>query len=170
MKHIKLTQGQVAIVDDEDYEWLNQWKWCASYNPKRSVYVAVRKFQAKNGKRKTLLMSRIILGLKVGDKRQADHINHDTLDNRRANLRICTHAENQHNQRAHRFHNGKPCLSQYHGVSWHKAAKKWHARIRNNGKRIYLGCFTSEIAAAQRYNKAATELFGEFACVNKLRG
>ena len=168
MKTIELTRGQVAIVDDEDYEWLNQWKWFAQYTPHTRTYYAARNTPKGKGKQTVLIMARVICGLKRGNKREVDHKNHKSLDNRKVNLRICSHQENSCNQFAHRFHNGKPCTSQYQGVSWHKQTKKWRTRIRIHGKSIWLGLFTSEIAAAQRYNQAAQKLFGKFACPNKI--
>lgn len=89
-----------------------------------------------------------------------DHRFHNTLDNRRCNIRTCTTAQNQHNQRKTRG------LSQYKGVSWHKTNKKWQALIRLNGQRIYLGYFNNEIDAAKAYDKKARELFREFAFTN----
>jgi len=166
MKAIELTQGQVAIVDDEDYEWLNQFKWYAHWNPKAKSFYAVRNSKRINGIQYAILMAREILGLRKGDKQQADHINHDTLDNRRCNLRICTKQQNYMNHRKYRTYAGKKCSSKYSGVYWEKNAKKWRAYIKFNGKLIYLGLFTSEIEAAKTYDAKAKELFGEFANTN----
>ncbi len=97
---ITLTHGQVALVDAADYEWLMQWKWRARANAcwyGRNYYAdSTVKI---DGKWQVLKMHRIILGLEIGDKRHGDHINHDTLDNRRGNLRIVTPAENNRNRR-----------------------------------------------------------------------
>ena len=98
MKKIELTQDQYAIVDDADYDWLNQWKWFA-YKHRRGNFYAARMSPTKNGSRFYIRMSREILGLEHNDKRQGDHIHHNTLDNRRANLRICTNAENLKNRK-----------------------------------------------------------------------
>jgi len=166
MRTIELTQGQVALVNDEDYGGLNQFKWFAVWSPNTKSFYAERHSKTVNGKRHTISMAREVLGLQKGDKRQADHINHDTLDNRRCNLRICTHQQNGMNRRKRRPHAGKKCSSRYSGVCWDKRAKKWRAYIRHNGKRIYLGYFTSEIEAAKAYDKKAKELFGEFANLN----
>ena len=162
MKKIKLTQRQYAIVDDADYEELSKYKWHA-HRRKTGIFYALRWSARKKGKRHLIQMSREILGLKKGDPRQADHVNHITLDNRRDNIRICTNQQNQQNQ--------KPSLnttSQYKGVYWCKQKKRWHARIKINRESKYLGLFTKEKYAAQAYNLAAKRHFGEFALLNKI--
>lgn len=160
MKHIPLTQGKVAIVDDADYEWLNQWKWCA-VKKKSGIFYASR----GQGKA-TIAMHRQILNIPEGA--QADHRNHDGLDNRKCNLRLCTPAENQWNQKPRKG------ISKYKGVcllrgKTHKGKQykdKWRAYIKKNQKTRWLGCFQNEIDAAEAYDKAAKELFGEFAYTN----
>lgn len=92
-----------------------------------------------------------------------DHINGNTRDNRRENLRVCTHAQNLAAGRPAKRANSK---SKYNGVGWNKSANQWMARIRINGKLTYLGCFKDETAAARAYDKAAREHFGEFARLN----
>ena len=165
MKRIKLTQNQYALVDDGDYAELNQWKWQAHYNPHTKSYYTVRTTLAKNGKRKQIGMHRIILN--APKNMQVDHINHNTLDNRKQNLRLCTQSQNQMNQARH-----KKTLSKYKGVDlaeWkykNKVYQYWRARIQINGKPILLGLFKSEIQASRGYDKAAKELFGEFAFIN----
>ncbi|KKN21672.1 hypothetical protein LCGC14_0923000 [marine sediment metagenome] len=155
MKNIKLTQGKFAIVDDADYVWLNQWKWCA-YKPPTGGFYAKRK-----GSGRTILMHRQILGLGPGDKRQGDHIFHNTLDNRRNNLRICTGQENQRNRKPR-----SNTTSGYKGVSWHNRIKKWQVHIQVNRRRKHLGYFVLELDAALAYNKAAKELYGVFVYLN----
>ena len=81
IKKIPLTQDQFAIVDNKDFEWLNQYKWFARWEPHTQGFYAVRHSKTINGKRYMISMAREILGLKCGDKRQVDHINHNTLNN-----------------------------------------------------------------------------------------
>jgi hypothetical protein len=93
-----------------------------------------------------------------------DHVNHDTLDNRRSNLRLCTRIENGRNRRA----NVGPQSSEYKGVQWVKADRRWKAQICVDKRPITVGSFGSEIEAAVAYNAAATRYFGEFALLNIL--
>ena len=161
-KLIPLTQGQFAIVDDELYDWLNQYKWCAAKLGGKLYgrFYAIRGYW--NGiKQIQVAMHRQILGLKTGDGKQTDHKNCNSLDNRISNLRLCTTSQNQHNQKPH-----KGRTSQFKSVYWNKRAKKWMAQIRHNSKLIYLGLFNDEIEAAKTYDAKAKELFGEFAKTN----
>ena len=161
MKHIPLTQGKFAIVDDADYEWLNQHKWYALKI--RQTFYAVRHTTKPSGEQTIIYMHREILGLNFDDKRQGDHRNHGGIDNQRDNLRICTNSQNQQNMRPNPQKN---CSSVYKGVCWHKNRRKWQADIEINGHHIYLGHFKSEIDAAKAYDKAASKYFGEFAYLN----
>ncbi len=83
-------------------------------------------------------------------------------------MRLCTSADNSHNYSKPRHYRGNPTSSIYKGVSWRPRTKKWQARIRVDYKAIHLGYFNSEIEAAERYNEAAKEHFGEFAWLNKI--
>ena len=161
MKTIPLTQGKFAIVDDEDYEELNKYKWHAikddhTYYAARTVYLGGGR---KNRKRRIIQMHRQIL--QALPEQQIDHKNGNGLNNRRCNIRFCTHSQNQQNQRAQ-----KSKSSKYKGIYWHKRDKKWATMIQYNKKRIHLGYFDNEIKAAKAYDKKAKELFGEFANCN----
>jgi hypothetical protein len=158
MKTIPLTQGQHAIVDDEDYPELSQFKWCAHRNG--NTFYAVRT-EWTDGKDRSIMMHRQIVGLGHGDKREVDHRSGDGLNNQTSNLRIATHQQNQHNQRLQRR-----TASGYKGVCWVKRDKKWRADIAINSKPKWLGLFNTAAEAAHAYDKAALELHGEFACLN----
>jgi len=146
MKQIPLTQDKFAIVDDWNFEWLNQWKWCA-IKVKGVHWYAVRTI-----KHRQILMHRLIMGLKFGDKREIDHIDHIGLNNKQCNLRICTHSQNLQNRKAR-------------GAYKRTDRKGWTSQIRVNGKTIYLGDFKTEKEATKAYQKATKKYFGEFAYV-----
>ena len=153
MKEIQLTQGQVALVDDEDFEALSQSKWWA--NKDRNTFYAYRWIKV-DGKGIAQSMHNAILNGKG-----IDHIDKNGLNNQKSNLRFCTISENAMNQRKQRN-----TSSIYKGVCIDKPYGKWRSHIRINGKAIDLGSFTSEVEAAKAYNAKAIELFGEFANLN----
>ncbi len=164
MKKIALTQGLFALVDDADYEWLNQWKWIANRMKTHHIlYYAVRGIPVAKGKQGDEKMHRLILGLQPGDKRECDHKDGDGLNNQQSNLRICTRMQNQQNQRKQ-----KSGSSKHKGVSWNRDRHKWRSRIQVNRKLIHLGYFPSEKTAGVAYNQAAQKHFGEFARLNTL--
>ena len=157
MKEIELTQGQVAMVDDFDFEWLNQFKWQA-HNDGRTYY-ATRHLATVNGLRPTISMHRFILD--APKNMQVDHRDQNGLNCQRYNIRICTRRQNAQNRNSY-----KGTSSVYKGVSWNIGSEKWHAHIRYNGKLIALKSYHSEIKAALAYDQACIELFGEFARPN----
>ena len=165
-KKIPVGSGKFALVDDADYDWLNQYMWYTDHYGyvmicfSRSILAhAPIPDVASTG----ISMSRLILELEPGDKREADHINHNILDNRRNNLRIATRAQNQYNQSIR-----DEGTSKFKGVYWDKQNKKWHAHISINNKTKSLGRFDSERTAALAYNLAAKRHFKEFAFLNKI--
>jgi hypothetical protein len=154
MRQIGLTRGQVALVDDEDFDSLSKHRWYA-LKTKNSFY-AVRSV----GNPTTLvLMHREVLP--VGRGYVIDHINSNTLDNRRANLRSATHRQNM----AHRLKR-KPGTSKFKGVYYCTTKKKWVASIRSEGRMKRLGCFKDETDAAKAYDTSAVSIFGDFALTN----
>lgn len=155
MSEIELTQGQVALVDATDYFWLNKYKWYAQYNSCTYSYYAAKQKRKLNGKQIAQYMHRVILN--APPNKQVDHINHNTLDNRKQNLRICTRSQNQMNRTP-----SENTSSKYKGVHWCKQGKKWRAQIQINGKRLSLGLYKTEIEASCAYNVAAKILFGKF--------
>ena len=155
-KEIPLTKGYVAIVDDEDYERVAEFKWHAVVT--ETGLVRPRRNSTKECQQTEL--HRFILEPKDGEF--VDHINGDTLDNRRANLRVCNKSQNAANTPK----TGKKTHSKYKGVSYLNHAKKWLAYIRVNYKQKHLGYFTKQEEAAKAYDIAAEENFGEFARLN----
>ena len=156
MKEIPLTQGKVALVDDRDYEHLRKFKWFAQFH--HGNWYAVRTSRKSEGQKRPISMHTEILGTPKG--MQTDHKDGNGLRNWRDNIRVCTHAQNQHNQQLHI----EEKTSVFKGVRWDR--KKWRAYIKFNNKCIHLGYFISEIQAALAYDEAAKKYFGEFACTN----
>jgi hypothetical protein len=157
-RRIPLTQGKYAIVDPEDYERLSKHKWHA--NKAKNTYYAIRRVHVGFNKWKHIKMHREVLN--PPDHLFADHINHNGLDNRIANLRAATHRQNAYN----RIHFRKYQSSKYKGVSFNNRKKKWIAQIRFNSKHKFIGYFDNEIEAAKAYDKAAKQFHGEFAVLN----
>jgi hypothetical protein len=157
MKEIPLTQGQVALVDDEDYERISAHPWYARLDPDTRSYYALRNMTFE-GKRVTQRMHREVMGLGYGDPLKVDHrVSGNTLDNRKSNLRLANDQQNTHNARRR-----KDNTSGFKGVHFIKGWK-YRARIQVNGKRIVLGDRATPEAAYELYVAAARELHGEFA-------
>ncbi len=155
-RYIPLTQGQVAIVDAEDYEELAKLNWQAHWDPHAKTFYAVRQVWSGNGKWRTVFMHRVIMKAPKGE--QIDHIDGNGLHDWRENLRIATFTENRWNVKAN-IRN----TSGFKGVTLDKRYGKWNAAIRANGKRYYLGMFGTAEAAHAAYVAAAKEKHGEFA-------
>jgi len=160
MQKIELGQGKFALVDDKDFEYLNQFKWHLGTEKSNSQY-AIRHIRI-NGKRTTIAMHKVILNNPAGTV--SDHINGNGLDNRRENLRICTVRNNCMNRKQ------QGGTSKYKGVSLHSPGGKWKSRIKTNGKTYNLGCYKTQEEAASVYNIAAKIMFGNFANPNQIGG
>ena len=158
MKEITISDGSTVLVDDDDYEWLTKWKWSANGNG-----YAVRNERYEPKKYRKQYLHRAVMNAKPGEI--VDHINGDTLDNRKENLRICDLKGNAQNSR------GIPnrMYSQYKGVSFDKRRRKFVAQIGVEGKNVALGGFDNEVDAALAYNRAAVEYYGEFAKINEIQ-
>ena len=138
MKRIKLTKNRIAVIDDEDYERLNKYKWYYDKGyAKRNIRIGT--------KRTFRYMHWDVIG-KPKSGLEIDHINGDGLDNRRENLKACTHRMNMMNRRKN--DNNK---SGYKGVCWHKTSQKWMAQTMVYGRRIYLGVFSNNLDAVKAY-------------------
>jgi hypothetical protein len=156
-KEIPLTKGMVALVDDDDFEYINQWKWY--FNGK----YATRNKPITSSYRVPEYMHRVIVNTPEG--MDTDHINHNKLDNRKQNLRISTRAQNKYNMTKNSRN-----TSGYKGVSWSTVRNKWEVRISHNGKSFFVGRFSSLKNAADAYDNAAKTYHGEFAYLNFSKG
>lgn len=155
IRQIPLTQGKHAIVDLENFERLSQWSWYFH------GFYAVRKPYNANGK--CFMMHRLIIN--APEDMYVDHINGNGLDNRRSNLRLCTHTQNCMNSLRR-----KNKTSKYKGVSWSKEKEKWAVYISYYKKHSFVGRYDTEIEAALAYNEAALKYHGEFAKLNEIEG
>lgn len=151
--YITLTRDQTTVIDLEDFKTLRNFKWFAQSQNQRGGkerFVAARKEYGG-----TILMHRQIM--QAPDGLDVDHINMDPLDNRRANLRVCTRSQNKANAGKHRDN-----TSGFTGVNWNTTAKAWAARLGLNGKKVFLGYFNTPEEAAKAYNAAKVKYFGDF--------
>ena len=147
MREIAIVEGGVALIDDEDFERVSQFKWHRSDNG----------YAVANHKNCKIRMHRLVMGA-VGDQ-IVDHKNRDKLDNQKDNLRITDRSGNGCNRVAN-LNRG----SAYKGV--YKNAGKYEARIKVNAKPYYLGRYSTPEEAAKAYNEAAKKLHGEMAYLN----
>lgn len=150
MKKILLADGSEVLVDASDYERISERRWYPVYRGHLTY--------AESSNPDQILLHRFIMGDPSGT---VDHINGNTRDNRRSNLRVCTQQENSRNRRI-----GKNNNSGFKGVSWKADIGKWRARIMVDRKEISLGAFDDKVSAARAYDNAAIEFFGEFARLN----
>lgn len=159
MKLIPLTRGQFAIVDDEDFEYLNQWKWHSFRENESKGFYAIRgEYIPSTQRANAIRMHRVLMSLPYKDKRIVDHINGNSLDNRRDNLRIATQTENKRNSKK-RINN----TSGYKGVCLFKRDGTWQAQCKTIGGKGHIGYFKSKADAAQAYILVAYLHYGEFA-------
>jgi len=150
---IPLTQGKYALVDEGDADWIVYFgKWHAARHGR--TWYARRRDQ---GSKRLVSMHALI----AGD--HADHANRNGLDNRRVNLREATSSQNNANKGP-----ASNNTSGYKGITWNRGARRWKAQIGIDGQRRYLGMFDDPAEAARTYNRAALEIFGEFAWLNPI--
>jgi len=158
-RRIPLSQGRYAIVDPDDHERLSKYKWYACKRDR--TYYAIRgQWSPILKKRLTIAMHREVIDVPEG--LFVDHINHNGSDNRKANLRPATPADNSRNARYPKINT----TSKYRGVWYNKKKKRWRAVIGINNTRKVIGNFRDEIDAARAYDKAAKKYHGDFASLN----
>lgn len=145
-------KGFTVLIDDEDALLIQKNKWYKLNKRVGQIY-----FGRMSKNRKCVLLHREILGLKHGDGFKVDHINGDTLDNRKVNLRICNTSENARNQKRNNRN-----TTGYKGVSYHKKSGKYSARITADGKLIWLGLFDTPKQAYKKYCEASKMYHGVF--------
>lgn len=156
MKQIELSQGKFALVDDDDYEYINKFKWYAMKC--KNTFYAVR-HQTICGKKTLEMMHRVILN--ANKPYVVDHKSGDGLDNTKNNIRICTQKQNLQNKKS-----SGAC--KFKGVSYDKSRSKWMAQIKYDGKKKTIGRFSTETQAAIAYNLYASHNFGEYAKLNNI--
>jgi len=151
VRYIPLTKGKFAIVDAEDYERVAKHKWCVSGSGNHL-------YACRNDGHTVILLHRVLMNAPAG--MVVDHIDGNRMNNRRNNLRVCTHRQNLHNSLPH----GR--TSRFKGVWWDKRRRLWDTRVRCNGVTTHIGLFRDEVEAARAYDRKAYELFGEYAYLN----
>jgi len=147
-------KGFTVLIDDDDWEMVSKFTWSRFSSKERPYFHAYAGGGAKNSK--FVSLHRLIMNALDGDI--VDHVNGDTCDNRKCNLRLCSRKENTRNMK-------RKCnnTSGYKGVHWAKKQRKWSAHIRVDYKVIYLGAFDTAELAYSAYCEAAKKYFGEFA-------
>lgn len=175
---LKSTRGKEILISRNDFETVRKWYWGIASSDSGGECLQVREYVIRRiGKTRpadpkfgrNIMLHRFIMD--APRDVVVDHINHDTLDNRRENLRLCTTAENGWNLRP--FLNKHTKTSRYKGVALRKERShcrcKWLVHVAKNGSNKRIGTFKEEYDAAQIYNFVAAELYGEFACLNEIR-
>lgn len=152
---VKLSNGKVAMVDATDYDLVSKFKWHGTDKGYASRSIK------KGNKRTSITMHRFLMN--PPDDMYVDHIDGNKLNNRRSNLRICTHNDNCRNRKL-----TVNCTSTFKGVNWHKKSGKWQARVKFERKIYHLGLYDNEMDAAHAYNLFAVEKFGEYALLNPI--
>ena len=157
---LRLPSGETAFVDAADQALVDRYRWFALACPHTTYVRGYLRGQASRS-RVDIVLHRLLIG--PPDGLDVDHRDRNGLNNRRSNLRACTRSENNGNTLSARGSSG------YRGVSWHKQLGKWRAHINLGHRQRYLGVFLDPWEAAQAYNVAALEQWGEFATLNERR-
>lgn len=157
---IPLSNGMFTVIDLVDYEKISGRKWHALHGWRNKTwYAQCNLYDADTKAESSCALHRFLMNAASGE--MVDHKDGDGLNNRRDNLRIATRSQNSQNSTKR-----KNCSSQFKGVCWYPPTRKWVGQLRVAGKRIYLGYFQNEQAAARAYDAAAIKYFGEFALLN----
>lgn len=152
MKRIPLTKGQYALVDDADFDMVNQHSWVyTKHNTNHYAHTTI----SEGGRRKTVKMHRMILNAPNG--KEVDHKNNNGLDNRRSNIRLCTRSQNQANSNVK-----SNSLTGIKGVHQRKDNGRWRAHAHRDGKRVWLGHFDTAKEATMAYVTYIKQFDGEF--------
>ena len=161
---LNIGDGFFSEIDSSDFELVSKYSWrvLKSYKKSKFFYVATTSYEL--GKRRHIVMHRLLMGVLNKPGKQVDHINGNGLDNRRSNLRICSQSQNMMNRKKH------TSSSKFKGVSWNKERKRWSSQIKLRGKQTHLGYFNCEKEAAEVYDNSANRMFGEYALTNKMLG
>ena len=157
---LKLTQRKWALIDECDYENANQYTWHVIKSTKNSTLYAQRNYSDENGIYRTQTLHVFLMG-KTDNGFEIDHIDHNGLNDRRNNLRVCTIVQNKANM--------KPKLggtSDFKGVCWSERDHVFVAKRHVSGRCTNLGSFNNEIDAAKAYDKSAVSEWGDHACIN----
>lgn len=154
---LALTQGQVTVFDDVDAPIVLAHRWWATKSSATGQFYAATKLQSPSGRWRIVQMQRLLMG--EPPKMDVDHVNGDTLDNHRGNLRVATRSQNKANNRGYRTN-----TTGYKGV--YRRGDRWCAQLRYEGEALWLGAHATPEAAARAYDAKARELFGAFASLN----
>lgn len=157
---ILLSRGMVALVDPADAGLVLARNWYATAGGRTFYAVSAVSYRRGGVRRSPIAMHRLIVGASEGEV--VDHIDGNGLNNKRANLRICCHAENIQNSGLRAVEK----TSRFKGVSHDAACGRWRVEVERNGRRFYVGSFKDEEVAARRYDAAARLIFGSFARTN----
>lgn len=157
-RRIKLTRGKYAIVDVDDFERVNQYRWhCTNFGYARRT---ASKMSEKGRKRVAICMHNVVCPVPEG--MTVDHIDRNRVDNRKANLRAVTRRQNTWNRKFVK----KGSKTRYTGIHWNKKVKKWNVRLRIEGRRQSFGYYADEVEAAKAYDRAAKKCRREYAVLN----